>query len=163
MWEDLCGFQWQLADQSEGWIKLFIKSDQSGFLRSSGGRKKTKKTIASLQAVPSPSRAHFDFPPFLRPATQANGALQTQTKVLYYSEGDWGSKVVTYFRKELGLKTYGFLTKRRHFFLVFGSRRLRHYCQRVTIVSVNRRQHYNRDTRVNFCTRRRNLERKSKH
>ena len=38
--------------------------------------KKTNKTIASLQAVPSPSRAspslaHFDFPPFLRPATQA--------------------------------------------------------------------------------------------
>ena len=37
---------------------------------------KTKKTIASLQAVPSasrasPPRAHFDFPPFLRPATQA--------------------------------------------------------------------------------------------
>ena len=32
--------------------------------------KKTKKTTASLQAVPSPSRAHFDFPSFLRPATQ---------------------------------------------------------------------------------------------
>ena len=30
---------------------------------------KTKKTIGSLQAIPSPSRA--DFPPFLRPATQA--------------------------------------------------------------------------------------------
>lgn len=29
------------------------------------------KTIASLQAVPSPSCAHFDFPSLLRPATQA--------------------------------------------------------------------------------------------
>ena len=32
------------------------------------------KTIASLQAVPSPSLAHFDFPPFLRPATQPTSA-----------------------------------------------------------------------------------------
>ena len=40
-------------------------------------KKKTVKTIASLQAIPSPSHTHFDFPPFLqfssllRPATQA--------------------------------------------------------------------------------------------
>ena len=39
--------------------------------------KKTKKTIASLQAVPSPSRASLDFPPFLQPATQAIYDLTT--------------------------------------------------------------------------------------
>ena len=33
--------------------------------------KKTKKTIASLQAAPFPSHAHFDFPSFLWSATQA--------------------------------------------------------------------------------------------
>ena len=33
--------------------------------------KKTKKTIASLQAVPFPSRAHFDFPPSLSMACYA--------------------------------------------------------------------------------------------
>ena len=42
---------------------------------------KTKKTIASLQAVPfslraSLSRAHLDFPPFLRPATQVSTLLR---------------------------------------------------------------------------------------
>ena len=31
----------------------------------------SKKTTASLMAVPSPSRAHYDFPPLLRPATSA--------------------------------------------------------------------------------------------
>ena len=89
MREDLNGFERQVADQSEGWIKQFIKSDQSGFLRSSGGRKKTNKTIASLQAVPSPSRAspsraspsraHFyGLPrrlPIWRPETRANLAI----------------------------------------------------------------------------------------
>ena len=33
---------------------------------------KIKKTIASLQAVPSLSCAHFDFPPFIWPARQAS-------------------------------------------------------------------------------------------
>ena len=42
---------------------------------------KTKNTIASLQAVPSsfrasPSHAHFDHPPFLRPAKQARGTME---------------------------------------------------------------------------------------
>ena len=32
---------------------------------------KTKKTKASLQAIPSPSRAHFDFPPSLSTACHA--------------------------------------------------------------------------------------------
>ena len=39
MWKDLKGFEWQVADQSEGWTNQFIKSDQSGFLGSSGERK----------------------------------------------------------------------------------------------------------------------------
>ena len=34
-------------------------------------KKKTKKTIVSLQAIPSPSHTHFDFPPFLQPVMQA--------------------------------------------------------------------------------------------
>ena len=38
-------------------------------------KKNTKKAIASLQAVHSPSHAHFDFPPFLCPATQAINSL----------------------------------------------------------------------------------------
>ena len=55
MWEDLNGFKRQVADQSEGWIKQFIKSDQSGFLRSSGGRKKQSKesVFAGRPLLPS--------------------------------------------------------------------------------------------------------------
>ena len=33
---------------------------------------KINKAIASLQAIPSLSWAHFDFRPFLQPVTQAN-------------------------------------------------------------------------------------------
>lgn len=60
-----------LTTQKDGLSNF--KSDQPSFLPSSGGqKKKTKKAIASSQAVPSFSHARFDFPLFLRPATQAN-------------------------------------------------------------------------------------------
>ena len=46
-------------------------------------KKKTKKAIASLQAVRSPSCAHFDLPPLLRPATQARLALAGYQRTIY--------------------------------------------------------------------------------
>ena len=44
--------------------------------------KKTKKTIVSLQAVPSPSSAHFDFPSSLWPATQALRSMRNDIKTV---------------------------------------------------------------------------------
>ena len=76
-YEKTDSLEWQVADQSERRIEQFIKSDQSGFLRSSGGRKKPRKQKRPCRPFLPPSplyyRAPFDpFLSLLRPATQAN-------------------------------------------------------------------------------------------
>ena len=59
-----------MTNQKDGLSNSLNLTNQDFYVRLVD-EKKTKNTIASLQAVPSPSRAHFDFPPLLRPATQA--------------------------------------------------------------------------------------------
>ena len=63
-----------LTSQKDGLSNSLNLTDQDFYVHLVD--EKTKKTIVSLQAIPSPSRAspprtHFDSPPFLRPATQA--------------------------------------------------------------------------------------------
>ena len=52
-----------LTNQKDGLSNSLNLTNQDFYVRLVD--KKTKKTIASLQAVPSPSHAHFDFPSFL--------------------------------------------------------------------------------------------------
>ena len=59
-----------LTNHKDGLSNSFHLTNQDFYVRLE--YKKTKKTIASLQAVPSPSCTHFDFPSFLRPAMQAS-------------------------------------------------------------------------------------------
>ena len=67
MWEDLNGFEWQVADQSEDGLSNSLNlTNQEFYIHLVD--EKTKKTIAPLQAVPSPSCVHYDFPPSLTTA-----------------------------------------------------------------------------------------------
>ena len=77
-----------LTSQKNGLSISLNLTNQDFYVHLVDEKNKTKTTIASLQAVPSPShaspsRAHFDFPPFLRPATQAN--IWTATGTCSYS------------------------------------------------------------------------------
>ena len=54
-----------LTNQKSGLSNSLNLTNQDFYVLREGKEKKTKKTIASLQAVPSPSLAHFDFPPSL--------------------------------------------------------------------------------------------------
>ena len=61
-----------LTNKKDGLGNLLNLTNQDFYVRLVDG--KTKKTIASLQAVPSPSRAHFDFPPSFSTACHAGYA-----------------------------------------------------------------------------------------
>lgn len=56
-----------LTNQKDGFSYSLNLTNQDSYVRLVHEK---NKTIASLQAVPSPSCAHFDFPSLLRPATQ---------------------------------------------------------------------------------------------
>ena len=78
-----------LTSQKDGLRNSLNLTNQDFYVRLADEKKK-KKTIASLQAVPppscsSPSLAHFDFPPFLRPATQAKPRKEIRRNLLLNS------------------------------------------------------------------------------
>ena len=60
-----------LTNQKSGLSNSLNLTCQDFYALRVGKKKITKKTIASLQAVPSPSHAHFDFPPSISLASHA--------------------------------------------------------------------------------------------
>ena len=59
-----------LTNEKDGLSNSLNLTNQDFYVRLVDEKNK-EQTIASLQVVPSPSLPHFEFPLFLRPATQA--------------------------------------------------------------------------------------------
>ena len=60
-----------LTNQKSGLSNSLNLTNHDFYAIRVGKKKITKKTIASFYAVPSPSRAHFDFPPSISTACHA--------------------------------------------------------------------------------------------
>ena len=72
-----------LSNEKDGLGNLFNLTSQDFYVRLVDEKNKENNSVLAGRTFPS--CAHFDFPPFLRPATQANNLIEpNQTRTVLY-------------------------------------------------------------------------------